>query len=180
MGRKFQKKEEENSLKKIKKKESEAKIEAENAKRKGIQKIQVLYDKMMSPKESGKNNTKNCPQKKKITFEAGKNEPLASKQSSLIPDSDRSEATSMSRKAVIMKQEVKGRLCSDRVLTNFGSKSEVFDSTQGLEVKKGHTISNQERAMNFKEKLAIFEDQSDQNGAEYELVRKPRKGGAPE
>ena len=162
----FKRKKEESSLKKKRKKEKEAKLEAENIKRKGLQKIQVLYDKMMSPKGSGKSDTTNCPKNKKITLEDGKNVSLVSKPDSLVPTSDQGEVNSMSTKIESLKQDRKGRLHSDKNLTNFGSKSIVFDSTQGLEVKKGHTLSNQERAMNFKEKLAIFEEKSDRNGAE--------------
>ena len=76
-----------------------------------------------------------------------------------------------------MKQEEKGRLYSERTFTNFGSERKVVDSNQSFEVQKGHTISTQERARNFKEKIAVFDVQSDQNRVKYESVRKLRKGG---
>ena len=173
----FKKKKEESSLKKLKKKEKEAKFEADNIKRKGLQKIQVLFDKMMSPKGLGKSDTKTCPETRNITLEMESNVSLVSQPSTLVPSCDQVEVNSVPRQIEKLKQEEKGRRHSERTFTNFGSESKVVDSNQSFEVQKGHTISTQERARNFKEKIAVFEVQSDQNRVKYEAVRKSRKGG---
>ena len=173
----FKKKKEESSLKKLKKKEKEAKFEADNIKRKGLQKIQVLFDKMMSPKGLGKSDTKTCPETRNITLEMESNVSLVSQPSTLVPSCDQVEVNSVPRQIEKLKLEEKGRLQSERIFTNFGSESKVVDSNQSFEVQKGHTISTQERARNFKEKIAVFEVQSDQNRVKYEAVRKSRKGG---
>ena len=62
----FKKKRELSSLKKQKKLEKEAKLKAEDIERKGITRIQMLYDKIIASK-SDKNTSKICPEPKKVT-----------------------------------------------------------------------------------------------------------------
>ena len=55
----FKRKKEENSLKKLKRKEKEAKFKADDEKRKGKNEIQMLYDKFMASRKLNSNSTKN-------------------------------------------------------------------------------------------------------------------------
>ena len=179
----FKKKRELSSLKKQKKIEKEAKLKAEDIERKGITKIQMLYDKMMASK-SGKITSKICPNNsKKVTkseCSGGDFGPIDTQFSPKMDQMDFQSDLKLKEKPMeddIRKRE--GLLQSSGHLANLKPKRIVFDNFQGKVSKLGRTEDKLERATKMQDKISIFEDKIQKMGQSTDAVEKAEKGGPP-
>lgn len=179
----FKKKRELSSLKKQKKIEKEAKLKAEDIERKGITKIQMLYDKMMASK-SGKITSKICPNNsKKVTKSECSGGDFGPIDAQFSPKTDQMDFQSdLQLKEKPMEDDIRkreGLLQSSGHLANLKPKRIVFDNFQGKVSKLGRTEDNLERATKMQDKISIFEDKIRKMGQSTDAVEKAEKGGPP-